>query len=122
MAAKKKSAIELGNNRPKGIVDDILRPVIYGVSRALADRGTGKIASKLDKVADKTVIKRVRSYAKKGNYKDRFIDAEVSVRGPKTASKNYKAAAKAKSTYKKDMYKSRAQVVNRNTIEKLKKK
>jgi len=121
MAAKKKSAIEL-NNKPKGIVDDILRPVIYGVSRAIADRGTGKIASKLDNIADKTVIKRARSYAKKGSNKVHFIDADVRVRGPKTASKNYKAAAKAKSAYKKDMYKSRAQVVNRNTIEKLKKK
>lgn len=122
MAAKKKSAIELGNSRPKGIVDDVFRPIIYEVSRRIADRGTGRIASKLDEVADKTVIKRAKSYGKKGNYKDYFIDAGVSVRGPKKASKNYKAAAKAKSPYMKNMYKSRARVASEITIEKLKKK
>ncbi len=130
MAAKKKSAIETRVGHPTGIVDDIIRPIVAKAARSIADRHggkvgkIGKIADKMDAVADKSIMNRAGGYAKRGKTdKYNFIDNEVRVSGPKkSASKNYKKAAKAKNPYEKQMWKERAKVVSYNNIQKAKKK
>lgn len=123
MATKRKPAVQTKQGHPSGIVDDIILPVIARAARAVADRGVGKTASKLDSIANKAVTKRVKDYSKKGKELKRdFVEAGVRVRGPKKPSQNYKKAATAKTSQQQDMYKLRAHLANQETIRKTKKK
>ena len=109
MAAKKKPAIAI---HPQGIVDDIIRPIVRSVAQNIADKGVGRIASKADSIAYKSTMKRAKSYSKRGkDLKYGLVDAELKVMGSKSPAKNYKAGNK-----------TRAYVINQNTINKLKKK
>ena len=110
MAAKKKPAIT--GLHSQGIVDDIIRPIVRSVAQNIADRGVGRIASKADSIAYKSTMKRAKSYSKRGKtLKFNLVDAEVAVMGSKSPAKNYKAGNK-----------TRAYVINQNTINKLKRK
>lgn len=120
MATRKKPAIQIRQGHPSGIIDDVILPVVSKAARAVADRGVGKVASKLDNVADRAVTQRAKNYSQKGKTLKRdLVEAGVSVRGPKKPSQNYK---KAETSAKKDMYKLRAYIVNQDIIRKTKKK